>query len=335
MAEPSVDGCEMVRELERRCVPDVTESRRRLLGRSARPTPRRSVHRRGAGARWWGTAVLLPVVLAASCSQSSDDAASTANTSASTTTTAVTTAPTTAAPTPPPSSLGPAPPTGLGPGQGSPQVLALEQRLGALRYDPGPVDGRFDDATAAAVVAFQKVSGLPRTGRGTQDVLDALASAQPPPPLVPGGGAARIEIDLPRQVLFVYQADAVSKILPVSSASGKRFCSEGECGTAVTPAGAYRVGGRIPGWRKSPLGRLFNPVYIDFKNGIAIHGFAQVPPQPASHGCIRIPMHAAGWFFQQVPDGTPVFVLDGTRPPAALGPPPAVPGETPASVKKP
>ena len=301
----------------------------------------RSVKRPGPGARpwpgprWWAVAILVAVVLAAACSQPSDDTASTPTTSPSTTTTTVPPPPTTSAPAPASSPLGPAPPTGLGPGPTSPQVLALEQRLGALHYDPGRIDGVFDDATAAAVVALQKVSGLPRTGRATQDVLDALASGQPPPPLAPGGGVDRIEIDLPRQVLFVYQADALSKILPVSTASGKRFCSEGKCSTAVTPAGAYRVGGRIPGWRKSPLGRLFNPVYIDFKNGIAVHGFPQVPPQPASHGCIRIPMHAAGWFFQQVRDGTPVFVLDGATPPAALGPPPAVPGETPASVKKP
>jgi peptidoglycan hydrolase-like protein with peptidoglycan-binding domain len=214
----------------------------------------------------------------------------------------------------PTQTLGAVPPSGLGPGATGEQVAALEQRLVSLHFDVGRLDGSFDGDTAHAVVAFQKVAGLPRTGRVTQEVADALATAQPPSALVPGGGATRVEVDLPRQVLFVYQADALVKILPVSSGTGKRYCAEGECGIADTPAGAYRVEGRIPGWRKSRLGRLWNPVYFDQRKGLAIHGYLSVPPEPASHGCVRIPMFAAGWFFQQVPDGTPVYVLDGKTP---------------------
>jgi lipoprotein-anchoring transpeptidase ErfK/SrfK len=212
----------------------------------------------------------------------------------------------------PPPSLGAAPPAGLGPGARGPLVAAVEQRLSALRYDPGGVDDAFDANTATAVTAFQKVSGLPRTGRATQDVVDALARASPPAPLVPVGGPNRVEIDLVRQVLFLYQASALTRILPISSGTGKRYCEEGKCGIAVTPAGAFRVERRIAGWRKSDLGRLYNPLY--FKGGIAIHGFPSVPAQPASHGCVRIPMFAAGTFPQQVPDGTPVYVLDGKTP---------------------
>jgi len=84
------------------------------------------------------------------------------------------------------------------------------------------------------VVAFQKVTGLGRTGRVDQNVVNALASYQPPPPLVPGGGPLRVEIDLPRQVLFLYTGDALIRILPVSTASGKRFCQGGRCRTAKT-----------------------------------------------------------------------------------------------------
>lgn len=215
---------------------------------------------------------------------------------------------------PPTQTLGAVPPSGLGPGATGEQVAALEQRLVSLHFDVGRLDASFDGDTAHAVVAFQKVAGLPRTGRVTQEVADALASAQPQPALVPGGGATRVEIDLPRQVLFIYQGDALVKILPVSTGSGKRYCAEGECGIADTPAGAYQVQGRIPGWRKSRLGRLWNPVYFDQKKGLAIHGYASVPPEPASHGCVRIPMFAARWLFDSIPDGTPVYVLDGKTP---------------------
>lgn len=184
--------------------------------------------------------------------------------------------------------------------------LAIEQRLAMLRFDVN-ADGVFDDSTRHAVIAFQKLYGLPRSGRPTPDVLVTLASAQLPPPLVPGGGPTRVEIDLNRQVIFLYLEGTLARILPTSTGSGKRFCSEGECGIATTPRGTFRVERRIRGWRKSKLGRLYNPLY--FNEGIAIHGFPSVPPTPASHGCVRIPMGAAEWFHLLVPDGTPVYVL--------------------------
>lgn len=219
-------------------------------------------------------------------------------------------------PPPPPQPVGTVPPAGLAPGASGEQVRLLEQRLDALHFDVGTVDGVYDGNTAAGVTAYQKVFGLPRSGRATQDVVDHLPLAQPPAPLVAGGGPTRVEIDLPRQVLFLYQGDALHRILPVSTGTGKRFCDEGECGIAVTPSGAYRVQRRIAGWRKSNLGRLYNPLY--FRGGIAIHGFPSVPAQPASHGCVRITMTAAGWFPQLVPDGTPVYVLDGKTVPAPV-----------------
>ncbi|MBW3556217.1 MAG: L,D-transpeptidase family protein [Actinobacteria bacterium] len=188
-------------------------------------------------------------------------------------------------------------------------MTALEEALDARRYYVGVVDGTFDQDTRHAVVAFQKVTGLPRTGRATPDVVSQLDAAQPPAPLVPEGGPGRVEIDLARQVLFLYEGNTLSRILPVSTGSGKRFCDGGRCRRAVTPTGKFAVYNRISGWRKSDLGRLFNPLY--FNQGIAIHGFRSVPPEPASHGCVRIPMAAARWFPERVPNGTPVYVLHG------------------------
>jgi peptidoglycan hydrolase-like protein with peptidoglycan-binding domain len=229
---------------------------------------------------------------------------------------------TTAAPAPPPWSIGAVPVKGLGPGDRGPQVRAVEERLTALRFDVTVTDDVFDRNTGYAVTAFQKVAGLPRTGRVTQDVVDALAATTAPPgPLVPGGGPTRLEIDLPRQVLFLYQDDTLIRILPVSTGSGERFCADGRCRTATTPPGSYRVGYRVNGWDESPLGRLFNPLYYMVGAGIAIHGYADVPPHPASKGCVRIPLSAAETLPGQVPDDTPVYVLDGKTPPGPAPPP--------------
>lgn len=233
--------------------------------------------------------------------------------------------PTTAPPAPPsttspPRSTQPLPPGGVGRGDRGEQVRAVEARLDALHVEVGGLDGVFDDDTTYAVEAFQKLAGLAPDGRVTQAVLDRLATAQPPDPLVAGGGGTRVEIDLRRQVLFLYEGDALSKILPVSTGTGRRFCARGHCGTAVTPAGAFRVDYFKPGWDDSPLGHLYNPVYFDPKDGIAIHGYPQVPADPASHGCVRIPMSAAEWLHTKLAKGTPVYVVDGTTPVGPLRP---------------
>src|SRR5207248_11116816 len=83
-----------------------------------------------------------------------------------------------------------APLPGLGIGSRGPEVLALEQRLSELHYDPGAIDGAFDSSTAFPVVAFQKVTGMARTSRATDDVVAALQAATGPAPLVPARRAA-------------------------------------------------------------------------------------------------------------------------------------------------
>jgi lipoprotein-anchoring transpeptidase ErfK/SrfK len=189
-----------------------------------------------------------------------------------------------------------------------PGVLALEQRLLDLHFDPGSVDGVFDQNTAYGVTAFQKLYNLPRTGQPTPDVVQVMNTVSPTvPPMVPGGGPNRVEIDLNRQLLFLYSGDSLLKILPVSTGNGQVFCEAGPCRRAVTPTGTFAIQSQRRGWERSPLGLLYNSQY--FHGGFAIHGSRSVPPTPASHGCVRIPMSAAEWFPSWVTVGTPVYVL--------------------------
>jgi peptidoglycan hydrolase-like protein with peptidoglycan-binding domain len=243
----------------------------------------------------------------------------TSTTEPTTTTTEAPTTTTTAAPkvtTPPPS--------GLGSGSNGPAVLALQQRLQALHYWVGTPDGVFAQDTVYAVTAFQKVTGMSRTGRATDDVLKALETATTPSPLVAGGEATRIEVDIPRQVLFLWEGGSITEILPVSTGSMERFCSEGYCRIAGTPTGAFKVYRQDKGWNDGPLGSLYNANFI--VGGIAIHGANSVPATPASHGCIRIPMSAAEWFPSKARIGTPVYVTGGPNTVSAndiVGPAPA------------
>ena len=215
----------------------------------------------------------------------SSTSSSTSTSTSTSTTVARTTVPTTV-------------PPGLRVGARGADVAALEQRLDSLHYEVGKLDDVYDQNTAYAVTAFQKVNGMERTGRATDDVVARLATATPPPALVPGGNPDRVEIDIPRQVLFLYKGGSLLKVLTISSGSNERFCSEGYCRKAVTPGGSFGIYRQGKGWEYGPLGGLYNPQY--FNGGIAIHGATSVPAYPASHGCIRIPMSAAEWFPGQV-----------------------------------
>jgi peptidoglycan hydrolase-like protein with peptidoglycan-binding domain len=190
-----------------------------------------------------------------------------------------------------------------------------EQRLAALGYWTGPVDGRWDDASRHALIAFQKVEGLKRTGQMTRGVFDALVNAVRPTPLETG--PAHIEVDLIRQVLFeVDETGTVTRILPVSTGSGKPFKSQGWVRDAITHPGRYKIYIKLAGWKKSPLGMMYYPSY--FMYGTAIHGYQSVPTKPASHGCIRIPMFAAKKFYRDVPMGMSVIVHKGVSPKPAV-----------------
>jgi peptidoglycan hydrolase-like protein with peptidoglycan-binding domain len=204
------------------------------------------------------------------------------------------------------------PEQGFGTGDHDPAIRTAELMLNGQHYDVGKIDDAYDQDTAYAVTAFQKIHGMERTGRLTRDVAAKLRQQKsPPPPLMSEGGARRAEIDLPRQVLLLVVDNAVFKVLPISSGSGRYYSENGHSGRAITPVGSYRVAYSVKGWQHSPLGYLYNPVYFDANRGLAIHGSKSVPAKPVSHGCVRIPMTAAEWFPGQAPKGMPVYVLDG------------------------
>jgi peptidoglycan hydrolase-like protein with peptidoglycan-binding domain len=179
-------------------------------------------------------------------------------------------------------------------------VKLVQERLIALHFDPGAPDGVFDTSTTQSVWAFQKLVDLPADGKVTPELWQEMQQSFNPTPLVPGGAPDRVEIDLPRQVLLTYQGGNIVLISHISTGRSAHW---------PTPGGEYAFTWRVSGWRTSSLGRLYNPVY--FNRGIAVHGAPQVPNKPASHGCVRIPMHIAKYFPNLVVKGEPVYVQDG------------------------
>ena len=189
------------------------------------------------------------------------------------------------------------------------EIIEAEQILANLGYMIANSDGRIDAMTRHAVMAFQKVEGLKRTGVLTPSVLERLRAASAPTPKY--NGPAHVEVDITRQVLFVVNDEgAVTLIVPVSTGSGEKYFdkSKGKWDVASTPRGTFKIQRKINGARTAPLGQIYYPSY--FKEGWAVHGSGSIPPKPASHGCVRVPRGADQKLFGMMPVGMQIYLYD-------------------------
>ena len=184
----------------------------------------------------------------------------------------------------------------LGPGARGEAVAGMKRRLAALSFHQQTLEPAWTSDTFDVVLAFQKAFGLPRTGYADQATLLRLAKATP---LVPRVRAkdTHIEVDKTRQILMVVTNGKVTGVIPVSTGA-----------TGNTPVGHWRVLWKAPA-TSTWLGSAILYRTLTFHGGFAIHGFSPVPAYPASHGCVREPLWAADWTYQQTPVGESVYVF--------------------------
>jgi peptidoglycan hydrolase-like protein with peptidoglycan-binding domain len=187
-------------------------------------------------------------------------------------------------------------------------VALVQLRLTELGFRPGPVNGTYGDATYAAAMAFQKYEGLDADGHTGPITLAALkvglTGAGPR-----GGPTPRVEVDVKRQIAFVVAADGTTKIVNVSSGSGRRYSRpQGGTGVADTPTGNFTIKRRINGVHVAPLGKMYRPMY--FQGGFAIHGSSNVPGYPASHGCVRTTNPDQDFIWSTIPNGAAVHIYE-------------------------
>ncbi|HET9324439.1 MAG TPA: L,D-transpeptidase family protein [Gaiellaceae bacterium] len=159
-------------------------------------------------------------------------------------------------------------------GSHGPNVLALKRSLAEQGYALPGVDSGYGPATYEAVLAFQKVHGLPRTGIVDRRFWSVLARSSRPRPRVPRGDY--LEVSKTRQTVYEVRDGRVVNVIHASTGA-----------TGNTPVGTWHVYREVSGWDWV----LFNPMY--FLRGFAIHGYPSVPPWPASHGCVRVPLWIA------------------------------------------
>ncbi|CAB4871012.1 unannotated protein [freshwater metagenome] len=192
-------------------------------------------------------------------------------------------------------------------GSTGPEVLRLQRNLAKAGYWVGNANGHFTDLTQQAVYALQKANGLRRDGIVNRWTAAALIRGVLPTPRTTTGLV--LEISLSKQILMIVQNHKVIKIFNISSGGGYSYATANGFSTnAITPTGTFHVYYQVNKWDIGPLGGLYRPKY--FTGGIAVHGSYLVPPQPASHGCIRVSLAAMDWLWTSpyIPMGTRVVV---------------------------
>jgi lipoprotein-anchoring transpeptidase ErfK/SrfK len=177
-------------------------------------------------------------------------------------------------------------------------VKHLQHRLAERSYLPdGYNTGCYDYRTEQAVMAFEGWVKYPRDGIYTDKDAERLKISKTPRP-----AATRkfrhIEIDKSRQVMvLINKKGEVKRTIHVST---------GAAGTR-TPSGKFRIYSKSTmSW--STIFHVWLPYASYVVGGIAIHGFASVPPYPASHGCIRVPMVEAKVAYKFARLDTPVWI---------------------------
>ena len=189
------------------------------------------------------------------------------------------------------------------PGHSVVGLRGIQQRLADLGFMlQSAVDGKTGPQTQTAVIAFQKWTGLTRDGVLGPQTRARLSTATRPQPITRGPAGRRIEVLIDRQVALAINDNQVVRVIPVST--GKP--------STPTPTGNFRVYAKYPKWWSTPF-REWLPWALPFNGGVALHELSDVPPYPASHGCVRQFATTAKWTYDFSAVGMPVKVMARSR----------------------
>ncbi|MBS1708430.1 MAG: L,D-transpeptidase [Armatimonadetes bacterium] len=111
-----------------------------------------------------------------------------------------------------------------------------------------------------------------------------------------------VEISVSRQTLRAWQGDRLVM---------KTHISSGRPGHD-SPLGNFKTGGKFPMKLSTLYDNAEMPFAVQVIGDVFVHGYASVPHNPASHGCIRMPLkpeNAARYFFNWVDQGVSVRIL--------------------------
>jgi hypothetical protein len=181
----------------------------------------------------------------------------------------------------------------LHPGQCGNVVKGFKSTMAKMGYASGG-GSCFNGRLGREVLAYRKVNGMERTERaGAGLVKNAFGGRGGYRVRYPKAGE-HAEVPLSKQVLVLTKGDKPFAIYPVST--GKP--------STPTITGHYSFYLRSPGYNSEGM-------YYSFywHNGYAVHGYAEVPNYPASHGCVRTFIADQPRIYDQLEYGESIFVF--------------------------
>jgi hypothetical protein len=180
----------------------------------------------------------------------------------------------------------------LDPGDRGPAVQLFNQLLRKQAYYD--TDGhKYGSHTERAVMAFRKTNGMARNFQATPGIFKTLAEGKGGFKIKYPGEGKHVEVDMSRQVMALADGGKAKYVFMVST------------GAAATPSdpGGFTFYRKDPGFNS--LGMYYSVYY---NRGEATHGYASVPPYPASHGCIRNPIPDSIFIYNWIDLGDKMFV---------------------------
>jgi hypothetical protein len=181
----------------------------------------------------------------------------------------------------------------LHPGECGKVVQGFKEALGKMGYVSG--GGKcFNGRLGREVLAYRKVNDMNRSQKaGAGLVKKVFGGKGGYRPRYPNAGE-HVEVPLSKQVLVMIKKGKPFAIYPVST--GKP--------STPTITGHYTFYRREPGYNSEGM-------YYSFywHNGYAVHGYAEVPNYPASHGCIRTFIADQPRIYYQLHYGESIFVF--------------------------
>ena len=182
----------------------------------------------------------------------------------------------------------------LSAGSSGPYVKGMLTGLQRLKFRVPGVGSTFTASVKDSVMAFQKAYRLSRTYVFNTACWRKLAGAKLIKPKY-SSPSTHIEIDKTRQILMVVKGGQPLGIICVSTGA-----------TGNTPEGSFHIQQKHP-YTSSGFGGTLTRT-MGFQGDFAIHGWPDVPPYPASHGCVREPIWASYWTYDQSWVGEAVYV---------------------------
>ena len=173
-------------------------------------------------------------------------------------------------------------------------VKGMLTALRRLRFRVPNVGTSFTTQVKDSVMAFQKAYRLSRTYVFNTACWRKIDRAKIIKPRY-SSPSRHLEVDKTRQILMVVKGGKAYGIICVSTGA-----------TGNTPEGAKRIQQKHS-YTTSGFGGILVRT-MGFQGDFAIHGYSPVPPYPASHGCVREPIWACYWVYDNSFVGERLYV---------------------------